>query len=173
MMKLFQCIPLLAVLLSLPACVARSFQAAGREVVTTVTIPAEPERVLRAFLDEDDLRGWWKVSRSLVEEKVGGTWALTWDDYGDEKTTHVWTGVIQEIGPRRLLIGEVVLVEPGRRLFAPLQIEVIAEPADTGCALRVVHRGYQYGADWDWIHATVIAGWRHVLGDLRGWFAAK
>ncbi len=172
-MNFFQCSVLIAILVPLAACMTTSTRPPGREVVTTVIIAAQPERVLQAFLDGDDLRGWWKVSRSLVKQEPGGTWAVTWDDYGEERSSHVWTGVIQEIGPRRLLIGDMVLVEPGRPLFAALQIEIIVEPADTGCALTVIHRGYRYGADWDWIHEIVIAGWQHVLGDLQAYFAAK
>lgn len=176
-MNLLKNAPLPMVLIISAACTTPSTPPStrlpGREVVTTVTIPAAPERVLRAFLDADDLTGWWNVSRALVESEIGGTWAVAWDQYGEDKTSHVWTGVIRELGPRRVLIGDVVLVEPNRPLFAPLQIEVIAELADTGCVLRVIHRGYGYGADWDWAHETVVVGWRHVLGDLRIWFAAE
>jgi uncharacterized protein YndB with AHSA1/START domain len=135
--------------------------------VTTVVVPASPERTLRAFLDPEDLEGWWKVSRSLVEDHNGGIWAIAWDRYGPEQTNHVWTGVISDIGPRRLVIDSVVLVEPDRPLFAPLQIEVVTTDTPEGCQLQVVHRGYQYGEDWDWMHQTVVEGWRHVLGDLQ------
>jgi uncharacterized protein YndB with AHSA1/START domain len=71
-----------------------------RTVETTVLIPASPERVLRSFVDADDLRGWWKVSRSLVEAKPGGVWSVTWDDYGEEKTQHAWVGVVEAAEPR-------------------------------------------------------------------------
>jgi uncharacterized protein YndB with AHSA1/START domain len=163
---------LCAALTTSTACATVETEGDGRDVVTTATIPAPPERVLHAFLDTDDLAGWWKVSRSSVDPRIGGTWAVTWDDYGDEKTNHVWTGVIREIGPRRVLIDNVVMVEPGRPLFAPLQLEIVVRPADAGSHLEVVHRGYGYGTDWDWIHAVVVDGWEHVLGDLRDWFAA-
>ena len=172
-MKLEKRVALVSVLATMAACRATGTPVNGREVVTRVAIAAAPERVLAAFLDHDDLVGWWKVSRSLVDEEVGGTWAVTWDQYAEEKTSHVWTGVIRELGPRRLLVGDVLMVEPGRPLFAPLELEIIAEPAPIGCELRVIHRGYRSGADWDWMHATVVAGWRHVLRDLQVWFAAQ
>ena len=40
-----------------------------RSVDTEVVIAASPEDVLQAFLSDDDLKAWWKVSRSLVEPK--------------------------------------------------------------------------------------------------------
>ncbi len=38
-----------------------------RGVDTQVVIAASPGDVLQAFLSDDDLKAWWKVSRSLVE----------------------------------------------------------------------------------------------------------
>jgi hypothetical protein len=38
-----------------------------RSVDTQVVIAASPGDVLQAFLSDDDLKAWWKVSRSLVE----------------------------------------------------------------------------------------------------------
>jgi uncharacterized protein YndB with AHSA1/START domain len=162
---------LLSMTWAVAACAGAQTAPVGRDVVTTIEISASPERVLRAFLDEDDLASWWKVSRSLVEERRGGTWAVAWDRYGNEQSSHVWTGVIREVGPRRLIIGEMVLVEPDRALFAPLQLELETEPAENGCVLRIVHRGYQSGdADWEWAHEAVVAGWEHAAADLRDWF---
>ena len=63
-MNFFQCTLLIAILAPLSACMTTSTRPPGRDVVTTVIIAAQPERALRAFLDEDDLRGWWKASVS-------------------------------------------------------------------------------------------------------------
>jgi uncharacterized protein YndB with AHSA1/START domain len=58
--------------------ICRTDGAELRTVKTTVFIPASPERVLRSFVNADDLRGWWKASRSLAEAKPGGIWSVTW-----------------------------------------------------------------------------------------------
>ena len=141
-----------------------------RTVETTVHVAASPEQVLRAFIDAGDLEGWWKVSRSLVEPEPGGVWSVTWDDYGEAKTQHSWVGVVEEVGPRRMMIGHLVMIEPDRPLFGPLQLEIVAEPANGGTSLTVYHRGYRSGEQWDWMHDTVVAGWQHVLGDMQQWF---
>jgi uncharacterized protein YndB with AHSA1/START domain len=141
----------------------------ARTVETTRIIPASPAQVLNAFIDGSDLRGWWKVSRSLVEPKKGGIWSVTWDDWGEEKTHHAWIGVIEEITPDRLLVGHLVMIEPDMPLFGPLQLEISVDPVDHGTSLTVSHRGYRYGDHWDKIHGLVVSGWNHVLGDMEIW----
>lgn len=141
-----------------------------RTVETTVFIQASPERVIQSFIDPDDLEGWWEVTRSHVEATSGGTWSVAWDDYGEEQTHHVWTGVVREAQPRRLSVGNLVMVEPDRPIFAPLYLDISASPEAGGTRLTVTHRGYQSGEQWDWMHDTVVAGWKHVLGEMQAWF---
>lgn len=155
----------------LAVCLAPGVHADTRTVETNVIIAASPERVLRAFVDRGDLQGWWQVSRSLVQEHPRGVWSVVWDDYGDAKTQHSWVGLVEEISPRRLRIGHLVMIEPGRPLFGPLELEIVVEPAEGGTSLTVYHRGYRSGKHWDWMHDVVVQGWDRVLGDLQQWFA--
>ena len=67
------------------ACASAFANTETRSVDTTTTISASPEEVLQAFLKDDDLKAWWKVSRSLVEPRPGGLWSITWDDWGGGK----------------------------------------------------------------------------------------
>jgi uncharacterized protein YndB with AHSA1/START domain len=147
-----------------------SLTAQTRTVETTVRVEASPEQVVRAFIDPGDLRGWWKVTRSFVEATPGGVWSVSWDDYGEEGTQHSWVGVVDEIGPRRLSISHLVMLEPDRPIFAPLGLEIVAAPDGRGTRLTVYHKGYQAGEQWDWMHDTVVAGWQHVLGSMQEWF---
>jgi len=140
-----------------------------RTVAATMNISTSPEQVLKAFLDEGDLKAWWKVSRSLVEQKEGGVWAITWDNWGDERTQHAWTGVIQELSADRLVIGNLVMMEPDMPLLGPMQLEISVNLADGGTSVTVSHRGYRYGDHWDKIYDMVVAGWDHVLGDMEAW----
>jgi uncharacterized protein YndB with AHSA1/START domain len=141
-----------------------------RSVDTEVLISASPEKVMQAFLDDGDLKGWWKVSRSLVEAKHGGVWSITWDDWGPDKTQHAWIGVIEEITPDRLVVGHLVMIEPDMPLLGPMQLEITVKPAEGGTSLHLSHGGYRYGDHWDTIYDMVVAGWGHVLGDMEAWF---
>jgi len=144
--------------------------AESRSVDTEVTISASPDKVLQAFLNEDDLRAWWQVSRTLVEPEAGGVWSIAWDDWGADKTQHSWSGVIEALTPNRLVIGHLVMNEPHMQLFGPMQIEIRVRPDDSGTSLTLSHRGYGYGGDWDRMYDLVVQGWDHVLGDMQAWF---
>jgi uncharacterized protein YndB with AHSA1/START domain len=141
-----------------------------RSVDTELVISASPEKVMQAFLGDDDLKAWWKVSRSLVEPKHGGVWSITWDDWGPEKTQHAWIGVIEEITPNRLVVGHLVMIEPDMPLLGPMRLEITVNPARGGTLLRLSHRGYGYGRHWDSMYEMVVQGWDHVLGDMEAWF---
>lgn len=143
---------------------------AGRSVITTRELPVAPDRVIRAFLDAEDLAGWWKVSRSLVEPEVGGVWSVSWDDWGEEKTQHSWTGVIEQLSAGRLVIRPMVMNEPGMPLLGPMTLEIRVDPTDGGSSVTVTHSGYGYGGHWDTIHELVVKGWDHVLGEMQAWF---
>ena len=141
----------------------------SRTVETTRIISASPGEVLDAFLDNSDLKAWWKVSRSLIERKEGGIWSITWDDWGEEKTQHAWIGEIDELTSNRLVVSRLVMIEPDMPLLGPLQLEISVESVEGGTSLTVSHHGYRYGDHWDKIYDLVVNGWDHVLGDLEVW----
>ncbi len=141
-----------------------------RIVQATATMSATPENVLLAFLNNDDLEAWWKVSRSLIEQKVGGVWSVTWDDWGPDKTQHAWVGVIETITERKLVVGHLIMIEPGMPLMGPMQLEISVTPAASGSTVSISHRGYGYGAHWDSMYDAVVLGWDHVLDDMRVWY---
>ena len=127
-----------------------------RTVEATIDVAAAPADVIDAFLEADGLSGWWLVSRSLVERRVGGVWSISWDDWGEEKTQHAWTGVIETLTPTRVVIARLVMNEPDRPLFGPLTLEIVADPIPGGSRVTVRHGGYRTGGDWDWMHDTVV-----------------
>jgi uncharacterized protein YndB with AHSA1/START domain len=140
-----------------------------RSVNTEVFISASPEDVLHAFVDDDDLRAWWKVSRTLVEPEAGGVWSISWDDWGEEKTQHSWSGVIEVLSPNRLVIDRLVMNEPNMPLLGPMRLEIRVKPVAGGTLLSLSHSGYRYGDHWDKMYELVVQGWDHVLGDMEAW----
>jgi len=146
-------------------------QAGDRSVITTRHVPATSEQVLQAFLNSDDLEAWWQTTRSLVELKVGGIWAIAWDDWGEAKTHHSWTGVIRNLSPGKLVVSPMLMTEPDMPLLGPMSLEVSVEPAEGGGTnVTVTHSGYGYGDHWDEMYDLVVNGWDHVLGDMATWF---
>ena len=140
-----------------------------RTVETTIDIDnVAPERVIEAFLRDDDLTSSWKVSRCLVVPVAGGVWSVAWDGYGEGGTNHSWYGVIRQLDTRRLLIAPLVQNEPDRPLFGPLSLEIVATPIANGTNLTVRHSGYQRGEHW--LHDAVVQGWAGVLANMKAWF---
>lgn len=161
-------------LCALPVTFTTLAQPGDRSVITTRHMPATPDRVLQAFLDEGDLEAWWKTTRSLVDAQTGGVWAISWDDWGEEQTQHSWTGVISSLSSDRLLIGPMVMNEPNMPLLGPMILDIYVEAADDGgCNVTVTHSGYGYGDHWDEMYRLVVDGWDHVLGDMANWFEAE
>ena len=160
------------VILALSSAIIALAQAGDRSVITTRHMPATSEQVMQAFLNRDDLEAWWKTTRSLVEPKAGGIWAIAWDDWGEAKTHHSWTGVISALSAERLIIEPMLMTEPDMPLLGPMSLEVFVEPAEGGGTnITVTHSGYGYGDHWDEMYELVVNGWDHVLGDMATWFA--
>ena len=146
-------------------------QAGDRSVITTRHMPAASEQVLQAFLNSDDMQAWWKTTRSLVEPQAGGIWAIAWDDWGEARTHHSWTGVIRELTADRLVVSPMLMTEPDMPLLGPMSLEVYVEPAEGGGTnVTVTHSGYGYGDHWDEMYDLVVNGWDHVLDDMATWF---
>lgn len=144
----------------------------SRTIETSGYIAAKPERVIEAFTSKEDLAAWWLVSRSLTSPAKGAIWTVVWENYGQDKTHHVWSGVVSESSKHHLIISDLVMIEPERPLFGPMQLEIIALADGEGTRLTVLHHGYQYGEHWDWSHKVVVGGWKKALGELAAWFEA-
>ncbi|WP_262693394.1 SRPBCC family protein [Kordiimonas aquimaris] len=162
---------LLLVMASLLFCLsAKADETNLRTIETSTHIAATPDRVLKAFYATDDLAAWWLVSRSLTSSQKGNLWSIVWENYGQDKTHHVWSGVVSESSSHRLVISDLVMIEPERPLFGPMQLEIIALADGDGTRLTVLHHGYQYGEHWNWSHKTVVGGWEKALAELAAWF---
>ncbi len=157
-------------LLGILAISGASAEPGDRSVITIRHMPASPDQVIQAFVDGDDLAAWWQASRSLVEPETGGVWSIAWDDWGEAQTHHAWSGVISDIGPGRLVIDAMVMMEPDMPLLGPMRLQILAEPAEHGSSVTVTHSGYGYGEHWDEMYRLVVNGWDHVLGDMQTWF---
>ena len=109
---------------------------------------------------------------SLVEPKVGGTFAVAWNittaGFG-----FVTTGVIGALEPERVLrMDSYTYFHPERPIFGGMTLLVEARREGTGSVLRVVQEGYRDGADWDWHHDAVTSAWPKVVQAVKRYVEA-
>jgi uncharacterized protein YndB with AHSA1/START domain len=134
-----------------------------REVRAEIEVAAAPQAVLSAFTEVDAMREWWGVDRGLVERRVGGVWALTWE-VTERGFRYAQTGVIQALRPGELLhIGHLLYLNPERPVLGPMELTVVVVPQERFSRLTVCQTGYKEGADWDWYYSAVTEAWPRTL----------
>jgi uncharacterized protein YndB with AHSA1/START domain len=125
-----------------------------RSVEAEVEVPGTPEEVWRAIATGPGISSWFVPSR--VEGRVGG--AVTCD-FGPGMQS---VATIQVWDPPRRFAAETV-EEPGT-----VATEWIVEARSGGtCVVRVVHRWFASGDDWDQQFEGHAAGWRDFFRLLR------
>ncbi|MFN8581623.1 MAG: SRPBCC domain-containing protein [Gemmatimonadaceae bacterium] len=138
-----------------------------RTVRASIEIAVEPARYVRAFLDPDDLRGWWRADRILIEPKLNGLYAIGWG-VTEAGYQYVSTGTIVEFEPTRLRVDHFTYFNPHHGILGPMELCVTAEALGSGtCRATVEQSGYQHGEHWDWFYAAVTDGWPKTLDHLR------
>lgn len=141
-----------------------------RSVQAEIEIKASPLRIIQAFLDAEDLRRWWGVARSLVQQKPGGVWAMAW-----EVTTsgmkYVTTGIIETIhADGYLKITHLVYLHPEKHILGPMEMEITVQSISADFSIiRVEQSGYLHGGDWDWYYEAAAHGFPHSLNLLKNY----
>jgi len=126
-----------------------------------------PLRVIRAFLDHADLKGWWRVDHSLVEPRTGGVYALGWG-VSEHGYQYVSTGIITQLELHRALrIDQFTYFNPAHGILGPMSLSVVAEAEGEGARVTLVQDGYLDGEHWDWFYDAVVDGWPLALDYLR------
>ncbi len=145
----------------------------GRDIVSSIALAVSPKAAIEAFLEIEALKGWWQVDRGLVQPQAGGVWTLAWD-VSSAGARYVSSGIIETYLPgRRLVIAQLVYLNPERPILGPLRLEINAGPADGGCWLTVSETGYGTGDDWDWYYQAVEEGWPQALDQLKTFLAQQ
>ena len=138
-----------------------------RTVESSILVNTTPAKVIDAFLDEDHLKGWWGVQRSLVEKKVNGSWAVAWE-ISDSGIKYISTGVITSYDPSaHLTISNLVYLNPEKQILGPMKIELTTDLVGNQTNLELIQSGYQQGGDWDWYYEAVVNAWPVALEGLK------
>jgi hypothetical protein len=134
-----------------------------RTVETTFSSP-RASAVIAAFIEVESMRAWWQAERGLVDARVGGVWALSWND-----NRYVETGRIEVLEPeRRLRIGDLLYFSPGRSILGPMSLDIeVARDV-----VKITQGGYRDGPDWDWYYESVHAAWPKVAATIRDYITS-
>jgi uncharacterized protein YndB with AHSA1/START domain len=126
---------------------------------------APRERVFRAFVDPDDLRGWyapvagWVVSRAEVDPRPGGGYHLEFGPPGGEPI--VERGVFREFDPPSRLVFEVQLSGGIAAEATTVTVDLVAIGDETEVVIR--ERGYSS----EEIARRHAGGWSTMLESLQ------
>ncbi len=138
-----------------------------RSVEALIIIKARPIEVTNAFVEQEHLKAWWGVARSLVEAKIGGVWAVAWE-ISEAGIKYVSSGIFHDYEAGEYLrIDNLVYMNPERQILGPLTLEIFADEIRDGTKVRVIQSGYQSGDDWDWYYDAVMQAWPYALGLLK------
>ena len=144
-----------------------------RSVRSSIEIAAPAKKVFHAFLKQDMLSAWWKVERSLIEEKEGGLYTVAWN-ISETGFEYLTTGIIQIYKPdSELLIDKLCYFNPLKPIFGPMSLHIVIEEKGSISILHLTQDGYQSGADWDWYYNAVHDAWPQVLITLKSYLEQK
>lgn len=139
----------------------------SRKVSRSVQIQASPERVLRAFLDTEQMKQWWGATRGLVEERKGGVWALAWGEPG-QGYKYVVSGVLKSFQPgKRIRLEPLVYFHSERPPLGPMRLGISVKEKEGKTRVSVRQDGFGEGPDWDWYYQAVVQGWKETLSNLK------
>lgn len=144
-------------------------------VTRTQLISAPPARVMSAFFDDRDLKGWWQVSRSLTVARPLGMYAIEWHstDFKDEvlgRLGGAFHGSIIDYRPNAaFFLAEAFWQPPDGDPIGPMALEVQARPHANGrqTMLTVRQSGEGEGPRWERYFQIMDRGWEAALLELK------
>jgi uncharacterized protein YndB with AHSA1/START domain len=127
-----------------------------RAIDVSVEIDASPEQVWEAIATGPGISAWFVPA--TVDDHEGGKMRLSFGDMGDE------TAVLTAWEPPHRWVaswGEWGSTEGSA-------LELLVEARDGGsCVVRLVHSGFDVGAEWDDEVDQTTAGWKGFLHNLQ------
>ncbi|MCB0533934.1 MAG: SRPBCC domain-containing protein [Lewinellaceae bacterium] len=140
-----------------------------RQVQTTIQIQVPPPQVIQALLDQNMLKAWWGVERSLIVPQPGGVYVLTWQ-ISDAGFGYVTSGTIHTLQKdRKLCLENLVYLNPQRPILGPMRLCFDAQKQANQTMLTIVQDGYREGHHWDWYYQAVLKAWPVAAQHLKAY----
>ncbi len=140
-----------------------------RSVSCSLKLDVVPEKVIRAFTDQEMLHAWWGVERSFIQKQPGGVYLLMWEISG-QGIRYISSGIVAAYDPlTKIHIDRYMYLNPERPPLGPLTLTVDVSRTASGSLLRLTQGPYPAGKgeDWDWYYAVVAQAWPAVLQGLK------
>jgi uncharacterized protein YndB with AHSA1/START domain len=144
-----------------------------REFTHSVTVEADPHRVIDAFFDPDALAAWWQVRRSLCVPRPLGSYAIEWDstEWTDEllgRLGGAFRGVVIDFKPgREFFVGDAYWLPPDGEPIGPMALEVRCSEAEGRTVLHVRQSGEEDNVRWTRYFELLASGFAGSLEALK------
>jgi uncharacterized protein YndB with AHSA1/START domain len=147
------------------------------DVTCTQLIPAPPERVMQAFFTDEDLRGWWQVTRAFTMARPLGTYAIQWEstEFKDDilgRLGGAIHGTVIDFRPNAsFFLAEVYWQPPDGDPIGPMALEVQCQPHSNGrqTMLTVKQSGEGEGPRFERYFSIMRHGWEGALGEMKSY----
>ena len=135
--------------------------------------------MLKSFFEQEALRAWWGVSRSIAVPRVLGPYVLQWPvtDFRDNvlgRLGGVFHGTIMEFLPDKgFFVGNTYWMAPDGDPIGPMALEVACTPTarrgltEGPLRLRLTQSGYEDGVRWRQYYEVVAPGYTRALTTLK------
>jgi hypothetical protein len=120
----------------------------------SLSIAASATRILDAFFNADDLKTWWRVTRSLCTPRDLGSYAVEWQptEWSDDvlgRMGGVFRGTVMEFTPgRQFFVADTYWLPPDGEPIGPMAFEAACTPLGERVVLHVRLSGGDRNQRW-------------------------
>jgi len=145
------------------------------DVTRTQLVQAPPARVMQAFFNDADLKGWWQVSRAFAVPRPLAPYAIEWEstDFKDEvlgRLGGTFHGTIIDIRPNAaFFVADAYWQAPDGEPIGPMALEVHCRPQGNGRQTMITVRqsGEGEGPCWQRYFEILDRGWEGALHEMK------
>jgi uncharacterized protein YndB with AHSA1/START domain len=145
------------------------------DVTRTQLIQAPPARVMQAFFNDADLKGWWGVTRAFTVPRPLGMYAIEWasTDFKDDilgRLGGAFHGTVIDFRANQsFFLAEVYWQPPDGDPIGPMALEVHCRPHGNGrqTMLTVKQSGKGEGPRFERYFSIMNRGWEGAIAEMK------
>jgi uncharacterized protein YndB with AHSA1/START domain len=145
------------------------------DVTQTILVQAPPARVMQAFFNDADLKGWWQVTRAFTVPRPLGMYAIEWEstDFKDEilgRLGGALHGKVMDVRPNTsFFLADVYWQPPDGDPVGPMALEVKCKAHGNGrqTMVTVKQSGEGEGPRFERYFEIMNRGWESALSEMK------